>query len=54
MKSYFLVNGYKVEFHADSGLAEFHRMHVLVRVSAEQFTYDWVVKTEFKLQALLK
>lgn len=50
MKEFFLVNGHKVSFK--NGLAEFHKYKVLVRCAAEEFTYDWVAKMEYKLSVL--
>ena len=47
---YFMVDGHKV-FLKD-GLADFTQFGVLVRVEAEAFTYDWVLKMNAKLSMI--
>lgn len=46
----FIVRGSRVDFH--EGLAEFHKYKVLVRVKPCDFTYDWVLKMDYKLSIL--
>ena len=48
---FFEVHGCKVTWR--DGLAEFHHYDVLIRVPASKFTYDWVLKMEYRLSTLM-
>jgi hypothetical protein len=51
-KSYFLINGYKVEYHKHLGMAEFHQWGLYLKVDPAHFTYDWVTRMSFRLSGL--
>lgn len=54
-KPSFLVNGHKVELtidHRGQGVARFLRYNILVEVAPERFTYDWVLKVDYKLKGI--